>query len=78
MKKLSLILLIVLAATSANAQKVKVGANPAASNSSFLERSGTSRPLQSASTSSRLACARPVSTKLRWRGETPASAAKPS
>ena len=30
MKKLSLILLIVLAATSTNAQKVKVGADPAA------------------------------------------------
>ena len=37
-------------------------------------RSGTSSAPASASTSSRLGCDRPFSTKLKWRGDTPARA----
>ena len=49
------------------------GAYPAASSIAFRSRSGTSSAPATASTSSGLGRDRPVSTKLRWRVDTPTS-----
>lgn len=52
------------------------GASPAATSSRFWSRAGTSSTVANRSTIALLALARPVSTKLTCRAETPASTAR--
>src|SRR3954468_7488311 len=54
------------------------GAYPALTSSALRSPSGTSSIPASSCASSRLGCARPVSRKLRWRVEMPASVARVS